>query len=395
LKALIGAALALLAGAAHADEPGAGEGDPKWRELVAAAKDDLAHDRLADARDHAFDAQRRRDAPETSALLASALFGLGLVEDDKTQLSHASLMAEKCLQQLAFPEPGADPRQRAAVRLSCLSVAARAYQQLGDNRSAHERALACAALPAGSLAQARLQLACRRILEQSEAQGYGAHGGTWWRYVVATAQIGYGLRWLSATLASPGARLDGYNFEGAVGYPNLSLGPLLLRAEIVLRLETLAAEVLRAESCTTNMPASCSYMPTTSSASVLSIGGRVAITYPGRLMTLEVALGVSGAELRAPRTLEITDHTGMLQSYGASDWAPEIGVLIRLGTPEVRVGGLSFVFATFIETAYAFDWHLDPPPPLDPTTNGRNLNSFAVRYGIALRFRFGDLKSYL
>jgi hypothetical protein len=372
--------VALFAGPAHGEEEP--RADPRWQKLVDRAKDDLAHDRLADARDHAFDAQRIGDTPETSALLASALFSLGLVEDDKTQLSHASLLAEKCLQQLDEKTLALDENASRAIRTSCLSIAARAYQGLGQPSAARTRATECLALRADNPELARLSRGCRRIVDETRSDGSNAHGGVWWRYLVFSAQGGYGFRWLSATLASPGARLDGYNFEIAVGYPNLSLGPLVLRVEALFRSESLGTEVY--EPSPTGGVASA-----TSSASVLAVGTRVALTYPGRLMTLELAVGLTGSQLRAPATLVLLDDKMQTTTYTTADWAPELGVSLRWGAPEVRVGSLAFVFATFLELSYAFDWHLE-----SPTAPPRDLNSFAVCFGVALRFRLGDLQPY-
>lgn len=383
------AAVALCAGALHGEEPSSARANPRWRQLVDHAKDDLAHDRFGDARDHAFDAQRLGDTPETSALLASSLYGLGLVEEDQTQLSHASLMAEKCLQQIAEVSPDLDETARRAIRLSCFSVAARIYHSLGNAAAARERATECLTIHADSAPLARLQPGCRRILDETASEGGGAHGGTWWRYLVFVAQGGYGFRWFSSTLVSPGARLDGYNFELAVGYPNLSLGPLVLRAEALFRTEVLSADVFEPVTDPTSMLPTGAVTPVASTASVLSVGGRAAIAYPGRLMTLELAVGVTGSQLRAPGTFVLLDDKMRPASYRTSDWAPELEVLLRWGTPELRVGSFSFVFATYLELSYAFDWHLD-----SPTAPPRDLNSFAVCFGVALRFRLGDLKPY-
>jgi hypothetical protein len=389
---VVALALACPGPRARADEPAAPRRAARWQQLVAAAKDHLAHDRLADARDDAFDAQRIGDTAETSALLASAIYGLGLVEDDQAQIGHAALMAEKCLQQLAVPDGELDDEQRLAIRVTCLSVAARAYQQLGNNRLAHARAADCAHPPAARAPVARLQLICCRIIRETESQGYGVLGGTWWRYVVVTAQVGYGVRYLSGSrLSSPGGRLDGYDFEGAVGYPNFSVGALLLRPEVFLRFEQLSDQALA------TVGGSTLVVPVSSNASVLAVGGRLTLTYPGRLVTLDIGLDVSGAQLRAQAPsgadgFYLEDNNGQSHPFKSSDWTAEIGLLIRWGTPELRVGGLSFLFSSFLEASYAFDWHVSPAEA--GGVEDRRLNSLSVRGGIALRFRFGDLKSY-
>lgn len=384
-------------GAARAEaDPAAARKNPRWRELVAEAKDALAHDRLCDARDSAYDAQRIGDTPETSALLATALNGLGLVEDDRAEISHAALLAEKCLQQLTEPDHDLDARTRASIRLTCLSVAARAYHHLGNNPLAHERAQGCLAVSADSVPLARMQAPCRRILDETESQGYGVLGGTWWKYAVVNLSLGYTLRYFPDTkLTSPGGRMDGIFLEAAIGYPNFSVGPLLIRPEALARWERLGDE-LQDATRVPGMPVDASHM--SSSTTVLALGGRATITYPGRLMTVDFGFSVTASQLRAfahdgTAGFYMTDYKGEAKQYVAGGWSPEIALLLRVGSPEVRLGSLSFLFSTFLEVAQVQYWQLNA---VDPTVvdGVTHTTSAAVRFGVAMRLRVGELKPY-
>jgi hypothetical protein len=376
---------------ARADEPPPRR-DAQWQQAVAEAKDALAHGRLEEARDRGFDAQRLGDLPDTSAILASALFGIALVGDDRAGVSHATLMAEKCLQQLGEPDPDLDGARRDAIRLTCLSIAARAYRRIGDNPMAHARAEECAAMRVANAPLVHAQSLCRRVLDETEDEGYGALGGTWWKYLVVTGHAGYAFRYYSVSrLSSPGGRLDGFTFEAALGYPSFHLGPVLLRPEAFFRWEGLSDQVSRFapnELGTSNV--------VSSEARVLDIGGRFVLTFPTRMGTLETAIGASAAQLAAhpgngSSGLFLADDRAQITEYASSDWSCELEALLRWGTPELRVRGFSFVFAVYAQLAYVLSWHLTDPTGVEPA---RDISSLSVRWGIALRFRFGELKPY-
>ena len=128
---------------------------------------------------------------------------------------------------------------------------------------------------------------------------------------------------------------------------------------------------------------------------MLSIGGRITVTYPVHFMTLDLGFSVAGSQLRAaPDSVSdfyFLDAGHALRSYGATSWAPEVGFLVRWGTPELRVGGLSILLSAFFEITHAFAWQLQ-----EKGSSGAaiDVSSNAYRVGIALRFRLGDLKPY-
>jgi hypothetical protein len=131
---------------------------------------------------------------------------------------------------------------------------------------------------------------------------------------------------------------------------------------------------------------------------VFSLGLRLTLTYASRFGAVDVGAGMTAAQLRAPKDLATThlhlyDDMGRPQPYYTDGWAPEIALTVRWGTPELRTRWLSFQFAAFLQLAYTLDWQLTA---VDATTSpsARDINSFSVCWGFALRVRAGDIKPY-
>jgi hypothetical protein len=204
---------------------------------------------------------------------------------------------------------------------------------------------------------------------------------------------GYTFRYYSVShVASPGDRLEGWSFEGAVGYPNFTVGPVLVRPEALVRWETLSIDV------PPSGPAGGGMSGAIANPTVLSLGLRLTLTYASRFGAVDVGAGMAGSQLRAlkeqPTThLHLYDDMGRPQSYYTDGWAPAIELTVRWGTPELRMRWLSFQFAAFLELGYTLDWRLSA---LDAATSPptRDINSFSVRWGFLLRVRAGDIKPY-